>query len=156
VAKGGGAEIIVDPKAPLFRGDEAGRTQNFEVVRDSGLAEVELALEVADTDLAPVTAEKIDHLQTDRMAKRFEDSGKLLGLLGGQAQIGREVAAGAARGLVITGDVDWCCRVGGGLFRHGGRSFRLININLHDKSMIVNIDNGVGAKKSPHLGGRAA
>ena len=48
---------VVGPDAATGDGDEAGVAQDLEVVRDSGLAELKLAFDVADADLATEAAE---------------------------------------------------------------------------------------------------
>ena len=73
------------------------------MVRDGGLAEVKLALDVADADLAFEAAEEVDDLQPHGMAERLEHAGQLVRFGGREAQAGRQATAGFG----FYGDCGW-------------------------------------------------
>jgi hypothetical protein len=83
-ADGGAVGAIVGERPTPLYGDEAGRSQKAEVVRDGGLLDGERLLEVADAHGLALAHEQREELQANRMGEQLQFSGRRLGLGGGE------------------------------------------------------------------------
>lgn len=65
-------ERVVDPRSAAFGGNDARFAKDAKVMRDRRLTEMEVALDVAHTELLPIRSEQTHDLETSLVAECSE------------------------------------------------------------------------------------